>query len=98
MRGQVPVSIVHEDDSVTAFIDLQPVTSGHLLILRTAKQPSRRLPSTPGNAYITARRARRDNGVRWRCRPDRHPPCYRNGVEQRVLPAAPDRRLRGNRV
>ncbi|TQE29123.1 HIT family protein [Streptomyces ipomoeae] len=32
-RGQADASIVHEDESVIAFMDLQPVTPGHLLVI-----------------------------------------------------------------
>ncbi|MFI9603512.1 HIT family protein [Streptomyces sp. NPDC052043] len=35
-RGQADASIVHEDDSVIAFMDLQPVTPGHLLVIPKA--------------------------------------------------------------
>ncbi|MGW1186319.1 HIT family protein [Streptomyces drozdowiczii] len=31
--GQADASIVYEDDSVIAFMDLQPVTPGHLLVV-----------------------------------------------------------------
>ncbi|WP_330240139.1 HIT family protein [Streptomyces sp. NBC_00525] len=33
VRGQAEGSLVHEDDSVVAFMDLQPVTPGHLLVV-----------------------------------------------------------------
>jgi histidine triad (HIT) family protein len=33
VRGQAEASVVHEDDSVTAFMDLRPVTPGHLLVI-----------------------------------------------------------------
>jgi histidine triad (HIT) family protein len=32
-RGQADASIVHEDESVIACMDLQPVTPGHLLVI-----------------------------------------------------------------
>ncbi|WP_405541435.1 HIT family protein [Streptomyces phaeochromogenes] len=35
-RGQADASIVHEDESVIAFMDLQPVTPGHLLVIPKA--------------------------------------------------------------
>ena len=33
VRGEAASSIVHEDESVLAFMDLQPVTPGHLLVV-----------------------------------------------------------------
>jgi diadenosine tetraphosphate (Ap4A) HIT family hydrolase len=33
VRGQAEASIIHEDESVMAFMDLQPVTPGHLLVV-----------------------------------------------------------------
>lgn len=33
VRGQAEGSLVYEDDSVVAFMDLQPVTPGHLLVV-----------------------------------------------------------------
>lgn len=35
-RGRADASIVHEDDSVIAFMDLRPVTPGHLLVIPKA--------------------------------------------------------------
>ena len=35
-RGQAEASIVHENESVIAFMDLQPVTPGHLLVIPKA--------------------------------------------------------------
>ncbi|MFB6951166.1 HIT family protein [Streptomyces niveus] len=32
-RGQVAASVVHEDDRVVAFMDLSPVTPGHVLVV-----------------------------------------------------------------
>ncbi|QPP09488.1 HIT family protein [Streptomyces bathyalis] len=36
VRGQAEASTVHEDDSVVAFMDLRPVTPGHLLVVPKA--------------------------------------------------------------
>jgi histidine triad (HIT) family protein len=36
VRGQADVSIVHEDGSVIAFMDFQPITPGHLLVIPKA--------------------------------------------------------------
>jgi histidine triad (HIT) family protein len=33
VRGAAPASIVHEDEHTLAFMDIQPVTSGHLLVI-----------------------------------------------------------------
>lgn len=33
VRGQAQAGVVYEDDSVMAFMDLQPVTPGHLLVV-----------------------------------------------------------------
>jgi histidine triad (HIT) family protein len=33
VRGDAPASVVYEDDQVVAFMDIQPVNSGHLLIV-----------------------------------------------------------------
>jgi histidine triad (HIT) family protein len=32
-RGRAAASVVHEDDAVIAFMDLRPVTPGHLLVI-----------------------------------------------------------------
>ncbi len=33
VRGEAPVSWVHQDDTVVAFMDVQPITQGHMLVL-----------------------------------------------------------------
>ncbi len=33
LEGSLPASFVHQDERVTAFMDLYPITSGHLLIV-----------------------------------------------------------------
>jgi len=33
VRKQVPSSIIHEDDSVLAFLDIRPVNEGHTLVI-----------------------------------------------------------------
>ena len=33
VRGEQPVSIVHEDAELLAFVDIRPVTTGHLLVI-----------------------------------------------------------------
>ncbi|MGW7553622.1 HIT family protein [Streptomyces rimosus] len=36
VNGRADASVVHEDESVIAFMDLQPVTSGHVLVIPKA--------------------------------------------------------------
>jgi histidine triad (HIT) family protein len=36
LRGEAPASVVHEDDAVLAFMVLQPVAPGHLLVVPKA--------------------------------------------------------------
>jgi histidine triad (HIT) family protein len=36
VRGQAEASVVYEDEAVVAFMDLQPVTPGHLLVVPRA--------------------------------------------------------------
>jgi histidine triad (HIT) family protein len=33
VRREAPASITHEDDSVVAFMDIQPITHGHMLVV-----------------------------------------------------------------
>jgi diadenosine tetraphosphate (Ap4A) HIT family hydrolase len=33
IRGQSPVSLIYQDDTVVAFMDIQPITQGHMLVL-----------------------------------------------------------------
>lgn len=33
VRGEAPVSIVYEDTTLLAFVDIRPVTTGHLLVV-----------------------------------------------------------------
>jgi histidine triad (HIT) family protein len=33
VRGEAPASVVYSDDVVTAFMDIRPVNSGHLLVV-----------------------------------------------------------------
>lgn len=39
VRGEAEASTVHEDDTTVAFMDLQPVTPGHLLVVPKAHVP-----------------------------------------------------------
>jgi len=33
VRGESPASFTHQDDSVVAFMDIQPITHGHMLVV-----------------------------------------------------------------
>jgi histidine triad (HIT) family protein len=33
LRGEAPASFTHEDDTVVAFMDIQPITHGHMLVV-----------------------------------------------------------------
>ncbi len=33
LKGEIPVSMIYEDEKVAVFVDLQPVNEGHLLII-----------------------------------------------------------------
>ncbi len=33
VRGDSPASFTHQDDSVVAFMDIQPITHGHMLVM-----------------------------------------------------------------
>jgi histidine triad (HIT) family protein len=39
MRGEIPASIVAETDTVLAFMDIQPVNPGHVLVIPKAHAP-----------------------------------------------------------
>jgi histidine triad (HIT) family protein len=39
IRGEAPASVVYTDDRVMAFMDIQPVNPGHLLIVPRAHAP-----------------------------------------------------------
>lgn len=40
VAGRAPASVVHEDDRVLAFLDINPVTPGHLLVVPKHHSPS----------------------------------------------------------
>ena len=44
--GQAPGTLVHEDDAVIAFMDINPVTPGHLLVV--PKEHHAHLATVPG--------------------------------------------------
>jgi histidine triad (HIT) family protein len=33
LRGESPATFVHQDDTVVAFMDIQPITHGHMLVV-----------------------------------------------------------------
>ena len=33
VRGEAPASFTHQDDTVVAFMDIQPITHGHMLVV-----------------------------------------------------------------
>jgi diadenosine tetraphosphate (Ap4A) HIT family hydrolase len=33
VRGEAPATFTHEDDTVVAFMDIQPITHGHMLVV-----------------------------------------------------------------
>ena len=33
VRGEAPASFVHQDDAIVAFMDIQPITQGHMLVV-----------------------------------------------------------------
>ena len=33
VKGEAPASLTHEDDSVIAFMDIQPITHGHMIVV-----------------------------------------------------------------
>jgi histidine triad (HIT) family protein len=33
VHGEAPASIVHSDDAIIAFMDIQPITQGHMLVV-----------------------------------------------------------------
>ncbi|WNI31713.1 HIT family protein [Streptomyces sp. ITFR-6] len=45
VRGRTDADVVHEDESVLAFMDLQPVNPGHLLVVCRARCARRLVPS-----------------------------------------------------
>ena len=64
LAGQAPASIVYQDELVTAFMDIQPVNSGHLLVVpnRHAALITEVEPETAGRMLQVA--ARLDTAVR----------------------------------
>jgi len=40
IRGQAPASLVYADEQVIAFMDIQPVLAGHLLVIPAPTPPA----------------------------------------------------------
>jgi len=69
VSGNGPASIIYRDDLCTAFMDIQPVNSGHLLVVpnRHATQLGDLPPETGGQMFRVAQQiaaALRKSGVR----------------------------------
>ncbi len=56
VAGQAPASVVYEDEQVLAFMDIRPVTSGHLLVIprRHAADLAELDPETGGRIFQVA--------------------------------------------
>lgn len=39
LRGESPASFTHQDDTVVAFMDIQPITRGHMLVVPREHAP-----------------------------------------------------------
>ena len=57
VRGEAPCHRVFEDDHVLAFMDIQPVGDGHLLIVPKAHSRACSRPTTPRSAPWRSSRA-----------------------------------------
>jgi diadenosine tetraphosphate (Ap4A) HIT family hydrolase len=47
VAGELPASVVYEDENIIAFLDIQPITPGHVLV--TPKYHADSLIDLPGN-------------------------------------------------
>jgi len=69
VAGEAPASIVHQDDTVIVFLDINPVTPGHLMVMPRAHLPALADidPQTGGHMFNVAQRmaaALRESGLR----------------------------------
>ena len=69
VAGEAPASIVHQDDTVIVFLDINPVTPGHLMVVPRAHLPALADidPQTGGHMFNVAQRmaaALRESGLR----------------------------------
>lgn len=70
VRGEAEASTIHEDDTTVAFMDLQPVTPGHLLVVTNAHAPGLEDLAEPLGAHMCTvahrlARALRRSGLRY---------------------------------
>ena len=58
LKGDLPVSLVHEEDDHLVIADIQPVTPGHLLVIPRAHAPhlADLAPGMGGRLFTTAER------------------------------------------
>lgn len=57
IRGELPATLVYQDDAVVAFMDIAPVNPGHLLVVpRTHAAGLDDLPEASGGAMFAAAR------------------------------------------
>ncbi len=69
LAGRLPASIVHQDDTTTALMDIRPINPGHVLVIpnRHAAYLAGLDPATAGELFRVAQRvaaALRASGVR----------------------------------
>lgn len=69
VAGEAPATILHEDDTVIVFLDINPVTPGHLMVVPRAHLPALADidPQTGGHMFNIAQRmaaSLRESGVR----------------------------------
>ena len=58
LAGELPASFVYQDDCISAFLDIQPVNPGHLLVVphRHAETLGELPPDIAGHMMVVARR------------------------------------------
>ena len=58
VAGTEPASVVYEDEALLAFLDIRPVTTGHLMVIPKAHSPylAALNEETGGRMFITAMR------------------------------------------
>ena len=68
IRGEIPADIVHQDDIVTAFKDINPQAPVHILIvpnkdIATVDDVTEADAETLGHMFVVARQIARDQGI-----------------------------------
>ncbi len=68
IKGEIPADIVHQDDKVTAFKDINPQAPVHILIvpnqeIATVDDVTEADTETLGHMFIVARQIARDQGI-----------------------------------